>query len=79
MNDTRRLIEEAFEGDSDAIRCIHEAVNIVKGLQGLYNTRGGRDALIVIGKSYFDMTLKELAELFGLNESTISRIAKRGK
>ena len=80
IKDTRDLITEAFEGDTDAVNEIHLSLQFRQAMEEIFEDRGEnslRNALIVIGKVYGGATVRELEKIFKIDIAAISRILQR--
>jgi DNA-directed RNA polymerase specialized sigma24 family protein len=76
FSETRELVQAAAVGDEDALQEIHTGLAVLKALRRIRNDCNPRNALLLIGKYYFDMTLEELGKLFHVDKSTVSKALK---
>ncbi len=76
--DTLRVLKAAAEGDEDAIKEIHVALEMRRALQELggYPTR---QALMVIGRYYLGVSAIELGKVFRASKTTVLRLSNLEK
>ncbi len=67
----RQLISDAKEGDSEAYQEIKTAIDILRALRKLRETKTLRQSLMTLGYHYFGASLRAVGEAFKVDEKIV--------
>ena len=76
ISDALQLINEAAQGEPEAVRRIFTALKVQFALNALFENHSAKGAFIVIGRHYAGLTIRELGRIFRMSHQHISNIEK---
>lgn len=77
---TLELIEAGSQGNEDAINELHDcrrAKLFVEAMKQLVEQEDPRDALLMIGRHYMSIPVRQLGEMFNLDHSRVIQITNK--
>jgi DNA-directed RNA polymerase specialized sigma subunit len=76
INDALQLIDEAAQGDRDAVERVFKSLKVQLALRMLFDSCSPQGALVAIGRFYGGLTVRELGRIFKISHQHISNIEK---